>query len=420
MRITRLLLPALTAVVLHAAASGQDLVQDFADAYSQEARPAGRVADAYAMGPVAIVGHARIGADQLLELWTPIWWETQAKVRNGKMTPGAGDAKLQSEWEKALKTLIKDELLFQEAEQEHNSMLNSYVDRIMRGGADRPRAQVVAEVRRLVQQEIDKSMHMLGSALIKESGGRVKMAKVLEKRGMSLREWESRLRKKAFTQSYLHMILSPRAPDPGPRQVQKYYSENQEEFMLPGVVKFRHVFLSNAVRGEERARDDAVEVWERLVDGEIDFDAAVTQYSDDAESKARLGLETEAEASDPEREAWLADIRTALREETPGEIGAILESPFGCHVAMLISVGAPQKIPFQEVSRQIKGKLVGKIWEEETDRYFNTIRKSADIRVLMPGFPAHLACSALDGAPRRQPRVFNTSRPEIRMPRGDR
>lgn len=420
MRITRLLLPVLTAVVLHASANGQDLVQDFALTFGPESAAPTRMADAYLLGPVAMVGHARVGAEQVFELWTPIWSETQAKVRNGKMSPAAGDAKLQTEWEKAVKTLVKDELFYQEAEREHNSMLNALIDRMMRGGADRSRDMVAKEIRRLVEQDIDKNMRLLGAEIIKESGGRVKLHKVLESRGLSFMEWQNRLRRKAFTQSYLHMTLRPRVPAPGPRQIQKYYQDNPDEFQLPGIVRFRHIFFSNSARGEERAREDAVEAWERLVDGEIDFEAAVQQYSDDPESKDRGGLETEAEASDVEREAWLGDIRTALREETPGEIGAILESPFGCHVAMLIGIGPPQKVPFQEVRREIEGKLTGKIWDEETDRYFNSIRKATDIKVLQPSYPAHLSCSAQVGQPRRQPRVYNTSRPEIHSPRGGR
>lgn len=419
MRTTRLLLALLT-FLLPAAAGAQDLVQDFVEAYGQDTPQTAPVPEAYLMGPVALVGHGRIGAEQVLELWTPVWSETQAKVRNGKMDPREGDAKLHVEWEKALRALIKEELFFQEAEREHSSMVNGLIDRMMRGGADRPRSQMAAEVRRLVQQDIDKHLRMLAAEVIKESGGRVKLHKVLESRGLTFMEWQNRLKKRAFSQSYLHMILKPRAPNPGPRQIQQYYSSNPDEFSRPGVVKFRHIFLSNSLRGEERARDDAVEAWERLVDGEIGFDAAVAEYSDDPESKARGGLETEAEASDPEREAWLADIRAALREETPDEIGPILESPFGCHVAVLLSIGPPQRVPFQEVRREIEAKLAGKIWEEETDRYFAEIRKATDIRILHSSFPPQMSCSAQAGVSRRQPRVVNTARPEILSPRGGR
>lgn len=373
--------------------------------------------DAYGMGPVALVNHNRIGADQVFELWTPLWRETLAKVRNGKMSPAEGDRRLQQEWDRAIKALLKDELFYQEAEREHNSMINTIVDRVMRGGADRSRNQVAEEIRRLLKQDMDKFFRQLNAEVVKDSGGTVKLHKVLEARGLNLLDWQRRLQKKAFTQSYLHQILKPRAPNPGPRQIQKYYADHPDDYTKPGTVKFRHIFFSNAKRGPEQAREDAVEVWERLVDGEVAFEAAAAEHSDDAVSRARGGLETEDEAADPEREAWLNDIRTALREEPVGEIGPILESPFGCHVAVTLSVGPPHRTPFSEVRKEIEQKLQGERWDAETDRYFAVIRKSSDIRIVMPRFPDNLSCAYQTGASsRRTPRVYSTSWPEVLEP----
>ncbi|MCC8116665.1 MAG: hypothetical protein LIP18_05860, partial [Planctomycetes bacterium] len=113
-----------------------DMLDEFAMTYQDQADTLPLVTDPYSMGPVAIVGHARIGADQVFELWTPIWSETQMRVRNGKMSPEEGNARLQEEWDRAIRALVKDELFFQEAEREHASFINSIVDRVMRGGAD--------------------------------------------------------------------------------------------------------------------------------------------------------------------------------------------------------------------------------------------------------------------------------------------
>lgn len=413
MRITRCL--TLIAAVI---AMGVAVAQNMADDYDQG--PNLRLPEGYSMGPVAVVGPNRIGADMVFELWRPFWQETQAKVRNGKMSAAEGDAKLHEEWERAVRALVKDELFFQEAEREHNSFINAIVERFSRGGDPRPRSQIAADVRRMMQQDMDKSLRQFNAMEVKRSGGMLKLHKVLEGRGLTYAEWQTRLKKRAFTEFYLHQILKPRAPNPGPRQVQQYYASHPDEFSRPGTVKFRHVFFSTAKRGEEEAREDAVQTWEMLVDGEIDFETAVARYSDDEVSKPDGGLETEDEASDPEREAWLGDIRNALREESPGEIGPILESPFGFHVATLISIGPDQRIPFQEVRREIEGKLTGKVWEEETDRYFASIRKNTPIRVLMPDFPQHLSCAVLTGAPQRGPRIYSTSMPQVYSPRGGR
>ncbi len=384
------------------------------DASIPEGPVAPPMTDPHAMGAIAMVGPSRIGADQVFELWTPIWYETLAKVRNGKMSAAEGDERLLEEWRRAITVLVKDEVFFQEADREHNSFINKVVDNFKAQGDPRPRSQIAGDIRRLMQQDMERYFRQLNAELIKDSGGMVKLHKVLEGRGLTFLEWQNRLKRKAFTQSYLHQILKPRAPDPGPKQIQDYYSNHPDEFAQPGLVRFRHIYFSNALRGEEKAREDAVEAWQAIADGELDFETAAARYSDDEDSKRRGGLESGEEAADPEREAWLADIRTALREEKPDEVAPILESPFGCHVAMLISIGPERKIPFGEVRREIERKLQSRIWEAETDRYFLTIKKSTEIRIAMPNFPPYLSCAAQAGLDTRAPTVYQMTSPQMR------
>lgn len=377
--------------------------------------------DTQAMGAIAVVGPGRVMADQVFEIWTPVWYETLAKVRNGKLDPAAGDAKLDAEWRHAVMALIKDEVFYQEAEREHNSMINTVVDNIMRqGGGGKPRGDVAAEIRRLVDQDMNRQFQRLSADLVKESGGMVKLHKVLEGRGISVTEWQTRLKKKAFTQSYLSMILKPRTPDPGPKQIQEYYASHTDEFSQPGLVRFKHIYFSNAKRGAEAAREAAIEAWEKMADGEIDFAAAVAKYSDDEPSKRRGGEESGEEAADPEREAWLSDIRKALREEKPGETAPIMESSFGCHIAQLIDIGPDRKTPFNEVRRDIERKLQNDAWEAATDLHFAEVRKTTEIRVLVKSFPSHLSCAAQAGLDSRSAAVYQiggAANPDIKVKR---
>lgn len=375
--------------------------------------------DMHAMGPAALVGPTRIMPAEVFELWTPIWSETLAKVRNGKLSPQEGDRKLEEEWRRAIKALVKDELFYQEAQREHASAINAIVDQLQRQGAEGSRQQIRSVIQREMEQGMEKEFRRLNADVIKESGGAVKLHKVLEGRGLTSQEWQNRLRKKAFTNYYLYMILKPRTPDPGPRRIQEYYVKHGEEFTMPGLIRFRHIYFSNAKRGGEQAREDAIEAWERLLDNEISFEEAAANYSDDEPSKRRGGLESGEEAADPEREAWLNDVRTALRDETPGEIAPIMESAFGCHIAMLISVGPARKTPFNDVKRDIERKLNNEAWEAETDRYFADIRKNTDIQVLMPTFPPSLSCAAQAAIPHGPAmyQIGGTHKPEIKAPR---
>ncbi|MDR1611391.1 MAG: peptidyl-prolyl cis-trans isomerase [Planctomycetota bacterium] len=350
------------------------------------------------MGYAAEVGAGRVRVDQVMELWTPVWYETALKVRTGKLDPAEGDQRLQEEWRRALIALVKDELFFQEAEREHNSIVNSLADRIHRMQApdsyQRTRGQIAEKIRKDWDLFMERDFRQLTSEVVKRSGGMLKLQKVLEGRGVTYQDWQTRLRKKAFTNTYLNMLIRPRAPEPGPKRIQDYYARHPDEFSKPGLVRFSHIFFSNARRGgEDAAREAAAEVWGMLVDGEVDFAEAASRFSDDPPGRERNGLETEYEAEDPEREAWLGDIRIALREEAPGALAPILESPFGFHLAVLHAIGPERKIPFQEVRKDIEKRLADEVWEAEVDKYFHVVRKNIAIRVLMPEFPPALSCS---------------------------
>jgi Parvulin-like peptidyl-prolyl isomerase len=372
----------------------------------------------YGQGTAAEVGMGKVGVDQVFELWGPVWYETLTKVRNGKMSVQAGDDQLQKEWAFALRALIKEELFYQEAEREHNTMINNYAEMIFRSQGDgyvKPRNQIASEVRTMMRQDMDKSFREITNELIKESGGVIKLRKVLEGRGLSYRDWQERLKKKAFTQTYLSMILNPRAPAPGPKAVQEYYASHSDEFVVPGTVRFRHIFFSKDSRGgEEAAREAVSDVWGMLMDEEIDFETAAAQFSDDPVSAARGGLETEDVAADPEREAWLGDIRAALREETPNQLAPILESPFGFHLAMLLSIGADSKIPFKEVRKSIERKLANAVFQAESDKYFTVVRKNTPITIMAPNFPPELSCQAQQVRPSDVPSFYKLG--EVGLP----
>lgn len=382
----------------------------------------GSLPAAFSQGVVAEVGTGRVTAEQVFELWGPVWYETLTKVRTGKMSASEGDAKLQREWQVAGTAMIRDELLYQEAEREHDSKINHYADMIYRqmqqgssSGYPMSRAEIAKKIRDEQRQHMERVFREMTAELVKGSGGMVKLRKVLEGRGLSFRDWQDRLRKKAFTRSYLNLIIGPRAPAPGPKAIQSYYAEHPDEFAVSGVVKFRHVFFSAGQRGGmEAAREAVSEVWEMLMDGEITLEEAAARYSDDKVSAARGGLETTMPATDPEREAWLADIRTALREETPGELGPILESPFGFHLAILISIDPETKVPFREVRKDIERKLENEKFQEEVDKYFAVVRRNTNIRVLMPQFPPELSCSAQQVRPTDVPSVYKMG--EVGLP----
>ncbi len=366
--------------------------------------------------PVAVVGASRITMGNVMELWSPLWSETLARVRTDRLTVREGDQRLHEEWSRAIDALIRDEVLYQEADLEFSSMLNEMARQHKNAGAVEPQNQIVAMLRREMNVGMQRDFQRINARAVREAGGRYKLESVLQSRNMSFNDWQNRLRKKAFTETYLSMTLGPSKYEPRPRDIREYRDEHTEEYYTPGTVRFRHIFFSNAARGEEEAREDAAAVWEMLAANEITFEEAARTYSDDEESKARGGMETEREAADLEREAWLSDIRSALREEKPDELGPILETPFGCHVAVLVAIGSGQKMPWTEVRDDIVNKLEGRMREQAVDERYARLRRQFSIRTRRDSFPRHLSCAAQQSM-LQGPMIINTTRPEIRAAR---
>lgn len=127
-------------------------------------------------------------------------------------------------------------------------------------------------------------------------------------------------------------------------------------------------------------------MYSAIEDKKITFADAATKYSDDKESASSGGLENGV-STDPEREAWLAEVREAAREQRPGELGPVLVSPRGCHLAILVSVGKPSLIPYAKAQKTILEKMRTDHWEKQSAALYAKLKGVVNVKIYLKQFP---------------------------------
>lgn len=354
---------------------------------------------------VARVGGRTIMLDQLMEQWGPAWYEVVNKATSGRISPAEVDAQLQTAWDKALETAIKDEMFYQEALREFDQQFQKMVDAMAAGSTGAGRREAEERLKRLINKHRQEQISQITERSIKSAGGFENLARVLKNRGITFEEWKERLVRKAYTYSYLYNLFEPMGDkvEASPGKVKNFYRSHPELFTEPGKVVFKQIFFDNSTRGgEEGSYKAAASVYAAIAGGQLTFEDAVAKYSDDAPSKARGGVESGV-SPEPDREAWLAEVREAAREQEPGKLGAILVSPRGCHLVILISAEKGRVVPFEVAQKQIQSKMAGDDWEKKSGELFRKLREVVSVEIAVKQFPQRYAWANVQGKqmPRR-------------------
>ena len=359
------------------------------------------------------VGKGYITVDQVIEIWGPAWQGALSEVQRGDLSTEACHERLQTAWEEALETAIREEVFYQEAEREFDKTILAqarmiYDNNRSRGGGydSGPTLRTIErELREQVGKSVEVQLNDFIDRYIRAAGGLTQLRKVIQDRGISWQQWRERIRRKAFTDQYLNMILGPRVPrDASPADIRRYFKDHAGEFVEPGKVIFRHILFSFKERGgETAARLAAGNVYEALLEKRFSFEKAAERFSDDTKSRDRGGLE-DAISPDPEREAWLSVIREAARTQDKGKVGSILISNTGCHLVVLLEAKPGRPIPFRKAQRDIRRKLFSERWEAAAQSLYQELRGKVRVKMLVPRYPEDYALPEpeVPGAPSPQ------------------
>lgn len=129
------------------------------------------------------------------------------------------------------------------------------------------------------------------------------------------------------------------------------YRANPKEYYAPEQVRVSHILIGYKQKGFEKARQIAEQVLTKVLakPGEKSFDELVLEYSDDksgASNKGDLGFFT--------REKMVSSFSDAAFAMTkPGEVSALVESPYGLHIIQFRARQPARQFTFEEVKANL-------------------------------------------------------------------
>ena len=344
---------------------------------------------------VARVDKGSITLDQVMELFGPSYYEIYNKMSSGKLPVSKVNSELQKAWTKAVNSVVRDEMFYQEALNDYENKFQQLVDSQYKSSAAQGnsvlRESVEQRMRRIMKKQQDERVTKVINDQIEAAGGLDNLNRVLKSRDITFKEWKDRIVRKAFTYGYLYSVFEPLGVsiEPRPQQILKYYKDHLDKFTLPGNVLFDHILVSNEKRGgKEKANEISQKIGLAILDKKISFKTAAKKFSDDPVGRANEGREREV-SKNTEREAWLSDVREAVREQKPGKL-EILESPIGYHITVLQKITKGRRIPFKKAQKDIISKIKGDIWEKQSNEFYQELKGKMMVDIKQKNVPQQL------------------------------
>jgi parvulin-like peptidyl-prolyl isomerase len=195
-----------------------------------------------------------------------------------------------------------------------------------------------------------------------------------------VREQVSYLIDQYLAQEYIGKVVAADIAVPE-QELKKYYQEHEKDFFLPESVKARQIFIGatkdDALEAKNKARAKAEELLTRLRKGE-DFTRLAKEFSMDTETSANggeLGWISPGKTNSEEFE-------TALFALKAGEIGDIVETPFGFHLIRVDKRREKRTATFEETREYILNRLKGELVQKKTQEFLDKVSKDTGLMVV--------------------------------------
>ena len=150
--------------------------------------------------------------------------------------------------------------------------------------------------------------------------------------------------------------------EPGEQQVTGFYEENKGRYLAPESRRARHILLAVNASATDQEREAkrklANDLLERLRSGE-DFAELAEQYSDDPGSR-----NTGGDLGIIAREQMVAPFEEVVYRMTEGDIEGPVETQYGYHIINLVELIEEQQQPFEDVREEVIGELRGILAEQ--------------------------------------------------------
>ncbi|MFI5403716.1 MAG: peptidylprolyl isomerase [Planctomycetota bacterium] len=165
--------------------------------------------------------------------------------------------------------------------------------------------------------------------------------------------------------------------EPAPEAVERFHAEHPDLFREPESVEARHILIAADPKAgdeaKEKARKQADEVREALAKAGGRFAELAAEYSACPSGKKGGDL------GRFERGQMVPEFEAAAFAQKEGEIGAVVETPYGFHIIQVQSHEAEKTVSLEEARPKIVRHLEDESRRDAMERYVRSLRDGAKI-----------------------------------------
>ncbi|MBU9889398.1 MAG: peptidylprolyl isomerase [Candidatus Omnitrophica bacterium] len=292
---------------------------------------------------VAVVNDEVITQAELDAFLRPLYEDYSQQYTGDELASMVQDAR-----QKLLNQLIEDKLVYQEAVKQQIMVTESDLDK---------------EVQKFKQQlERPDELEL-----------------ILEREGMTLKDLREKLRKQAMVRELHDREIRSRVIV-SPLEIENFYKENPEKFVIKDRVKVRSLTIKKSQDArdkgipDERAKMRIAELQRKLFEGQ-DFERMVQGASEDGRAK-QGGL---GEWID--RGGMIESVDEAVFKTPIGELTGIVETPIGYHIFRVEDKESSRTRTLEETREQIAGYLFQQKSNERFQEWMQSLKRTAYISI---------------------------------------
>ncbi|MCP4668692.1 MAG: hypothetical protein GY849_20300 [Deltaproteobacteria bacterium] len=182
---------------------------------------------------------------------------------------------------------------------------------------------------------------------------------------IGLEQWKKRLKEHICVKKILRKVAEGIAPR-SEEEAKQYYKENRDRFRTPQMVTFRQIVT--------KTRKEAEGLLKRLHKGE-----------DMGELAKRFSIAPEAENGGVVdwvvRDHLDESMEKALFSMKEGKISPVTETPYGCHIFKVLSLGPEGIQTFSEVKSEIESEMMSQRRKAFHRKWLRELRTRYKVRV---------------------------------------
>jgi peptidyl-prolyl cis-trans isomerase C len=182
-----------------------------------------------------------------------------------------------------------------------------------------------------------------------------------------------RARQRVLIQAWMQQLGEEGAQGNFEQLAYEEYLAKEGEFMTPEQVDVTHLLISTKNRDDASARLLADDLHARIVSGELDFDAAIKEHSEDPSAASNEG-----HFPGVRRGQMVKPFENAaFKLKEPGDFSKLVKSQFGYHIIRLDKHYDSQKLPFEQVKGQLMTEKRKELEAKTRERYNNKLQEIA-------------------------------------------